>query len=242
MLLLWSLGVLGVLSSTAAIWLIRIVHEGHVYVSGLGADGAPESAAFNTALLSLGISGVLLSLVVQARADWRHRRLGATVWALLFVAGLCFAVASRIPCSAGCPIPGTASFGAQDAIHLSAAILGFVLVCLAMLVVGIAATRASVRLSGVLGCVLVTVFSSAGGLLALARSASSAGAWLEFIAMTVGVCWLVVVTSLLMGFSPSQAPRASAAAPDAGRAGVDAPAAHAQPKARSSPVSSWQPT
>ncbi len=188
---------LGVLVATVTIWVVRLGYDGYVYVSGLGAEGAPTAAAYNTALLCLGLGGILLAATFASRvadAGWRPL-LASTARPSLVVAAACFVVASRVPCTAGCPTPASASFTATDAVHLTAAIVGFVLVCVAMLVVAGTETRRPARAGAVASLVLVAGCSATGGLLALGEVEQQFGAWLEFAAMTVAVLWFVAHVS-----------------------------------------------
>lgn len=202
----WLLGALGSLTSVTAIWLLRFAFTGTVYVSGLGAQGESTAGLFNTALLTLGVSGVLLALSlrhverrnprpVAPRAASLAHRMNGSVWQLLTASGFLFVVASRVPCSRGCPVPGSADFTFADAVHLTAAISGFVLACLAMLIVASTSRRGSVRVTALVACVLVAATSSTGGLLALFAPDGHVGAWLEFAAMTLAVLWLVTYVS-----------------------------------------------
>ncbi len=189
---LWWTGAFAILASTVAIWLLRIDYDGYVYVSGLGATGQATANAFNLALLGLGLGGVALAAVVRLRQPLPAPRSAHLIWASLLCSGACFVVASRVPCSAGCPVPGTAEFTLSDAVHLTAAIIGFVLACLAMLCVAVSPGPRSARRIAIASCAVVGGLSAAGGLLALVSPEAGVGAWFEFAAMTAAVCWLVL--------------------------------------------------
>jgi len=153
------------LVALSAIWVARVLLDRDVYVSQLGAPSEPTAAVFNTALLVLGIGGVLVAgashLSAPARASgpasgpapgaargraggdaggrtgMARRAVGAwSVSATLGLAGAAFVVASRVTCTDGCPVPLTAGSTVQDLVHVSAAAAGFAAAAWAMLQVG----------------------------------------------------------------------------------------------------------
>ncbi|WKK70681.1 hypothetical protein Q0F99_12795 [Rathayibacter oskolensis] len=63
---------------------------------------------------------------------------------MILLAAGCFALASQVTCTAGCPLPVGPTFSWQDLIHTSAAVLGFAAACMAMLRLATARERPGV--------------------------------------------------------------------------------------------------
>lgn len=166
-----------------------------VYVSEMGAPDLPTADAFRVALLLVAAGGTLIAL-----GSWtvRTRLLRALRPALtILVAAVCFALASQVTCTAGCPLPVGPSFRWQDLVHTSAAVLGFAAACVAMLQLATARERPAVaRLSLVAG-VLVAVVAGAGAILSLLRLWLGLGGTLEFVATAIAVLWLAFVGVVL---------------------------------------------
>ena len=176
--------------SAALIWLSRLGDPSVHYVSQLGAPGMPTAAVFNSALLLLGIASVLVDRALL-------RRPGAYVagWPIattLLVCGGCFALASVVTCSPGCPVPFTPGARPQDLIHVSAAALGFVLAIVAMAQVALLRRRPWMRRSSLAILVAVGVTALTGALLALLGGDTVLGGNLEFTAATLAIAWFGV--------------------------------------------------
>lgn len=192
-LTLGAVGAMLVTGSAAVIWALRSGYAGAIYVSGLGATGEPTASDFNVALLVLGVGGAFVALSARGvRPYHRAPRLlrALAPWALLLIASLCFVAASRVTCSAKCPIPSDPRFTVADAVHISLAVAGFALACLAMLLVAAVASSRALRVSSLVAAVAVGVIAGIGGLLSLAEANVLLGGWLEFIAMTLALLWL----------------------------------------------------
>lgn len=178
----------GMLSSVVMIWMLRGRHPLDVYVSGLGAPDSPVAGAFNTTLLAIGVCGVLLAVAVgavRAPAD----RVGAWLAAAIAAAGASFVVASRVTCTAGCPLPGSPSFALADAVHVTFAVIGFAAGCAAMLAAAIRATGRAARRVSAACAAAVGVIALGGAFAALFRVGLSVGPSLEFVATTVALGW-----------------------------------------------------
>ncbi|WP_186316548.1 DUF998 domain-containing protein [Microbacterium sp. BH-3-3-3] len=176
--------------SAALIWVCRLWEPGVQYVSQLGATAMPTAPLFNTALLLLAIAAVLVdrSLVVRGGGY----RVGWPIATTLLVCGLCFGVASVVTCSPGCPIPFTEGALPQDLIHISFAVLGFVLAIVAMGQVAAIRRRPWMRAASVITLVAVGVTSFTGAMIALFRGDTVLGGNLEFTAATLAIAWFGV--------------------------------------------------
>lgn len=182
------LSVLGAALAVVALivfWLLRAQAGRAVYVSELGADLAPGRSGFAIALGMVAIAGILLG-VGRFTSEGRSALLIAGA---LVVAGLGFAIATAFPCTAGCPVPGTAAHTVRDTVHITAAIIGFVLVCVAMLVQAATGPERWERRVAMVCAIAVAVIAGAGGLLALAGWGTAVGATCEFIATTIAIIW-----------------------------------------------------
>ncbi len=117
--------------------------------------------------------------------------------ATLWVASGAFALASQVPCTAGCPVPVGATFTWQDLAHVMVGTLGFAAACVAMLQISVADVgQRTARAS--LGCaVAVTLVAGTGGVLALLRVPGAAGGYLEHVATTIAVGWLAALGASL---------------------------------------------
>ncbi|WP_424936157.1 MULTISPECIES: DUF998 domain-containing protein [Bacteria] len=186
------LSFLGSLSAAIAIvliWAARSTVDRAVYVSEMGAPGQPTEAAFRVALTMVALAGVLIGVFgPRARSDRRLPGLSG----VLGGGGVCFAVAAFVPCTSGCPAPGSPAFTLQDLVHISAAIVGFVLACVAMVLV----TAFDVSRFGLFSLAAggtIAVVAGSGGLLSLTRTATTFGALCEFAATTLGLLWLLTL-------------------------------------------------
>lgn len=187
-------GALLAIAGLVVVWVLRIdVSERHIYVSGFGAEGEPNAALFNLALGGIGVGGILIGIAALALP----RTLGpvVAVGLLLIGCGVCFVLSSRITCSAGCPVPFTEGAGIRDAVHVSFAVLGFGAAGLAMLL--------SHRFGGVFARLVppavaaLAIPALAGALLALLGTNARIGGWLELIATTAGILWLIAFALVL---------------------------------------------
>ncbi|UCR88489.1 DUF998 domain-containing protein [Mycetocola spongiae] len=199
--LLSGLGLAGsalALAALAGIWLLRLDLDRAVYVSELGGDGAPGAEGFRIALFAVAGAGALLgsarlcALPLDAGPGRRARtlRMGSLIvgWSLL-LAGIGFAVAAAYPCTAGCPVPGSLAHTPRDTVHLTAAIAGFALVCLAMFSEAILGREPRDRRIALVSALCVAGIAGIGGLLALFHVAVDLGALCEFIAMSIAIAW-----------------------------------------------------
>lgn len=166
-----------------------------VYVSEMGAPDLPTAGAFRIALLLVAAGGTLIAV-----GAWSVRvRLLRAVRpaAAILLAAACFALASQVTCTAGCPLPVGRAFSWQDLIHTSAAVLGFTAACVAMLQLATAqAHPALARLSLGAG-IAVALVAGTGGILSLLRVWLQLGGTLEFVATAIAVLWLAFVGLVL---------------------------------------------
>lgn len=176
--------------SAGLIWFCRAVDPNVHYVSQLGATGMPTAPLFNLALLLLAVATVLVDRATIARgagfvAGW-------PVATTLLLCGLCFGVASVITCSPGCPVPFTPGALPQDLVHISFAVLGFVLAIVAMGQVAALRRRPWMRAASVVTLVAVGATSLTGAMIALFRGDTVLGGNLEFTAATLAITWFGV--------------------------------------------------
>ncbi len=178
--------------SLVLIWASRLTVPRPIYVSELGADGAPTAAVFEIALLALVAGAVAIG--------WVGRGIRSTVWLLggwtpsvsLWVAAAGFLVSSQVTCTAGCPLPLGATFTGQDLAHTVAAVIAFGAACVAMLQASYAAGhRGLARLSLLCG-VSVAVIAAAGGILSILRFGTDVGSAMELAATSIATGWLIV--------------------------------------------------
>lgn len=188
-----------VLVSLALIWGARAAVTRDVYVSELGAEGMTTRQAFSTALLCLVVGGVLVA--------WAGRRVRADVAVLrwwppsvsLWIASGLFLVASQVTCTYGCPAPVGESFTWQDLAHTLAAVLAFSFACLAMLQTAFAGQHHALATLSAVCAWSVAAVAGLGGVLGILKVSVGFGAALEFVAMTIGIGW-VVAFGAAMGF------------------------------------------
>ncbi|MWV58417.1 DUF998 domain-containing protein [Rathayibacter sp. VKM Ac-2754] len=190
-----------------------------VYVSEMGAPDMATAGTFRVALLLVAAGGTLTAIGAWSVRTRLLRALPPAVVVLL--ASGCFALASQVTCTAGCPLPVGPTFSWQDLVHTSAAVLGFAAACLAMLQLSTARERPGVaRLSLVAG-ITVAVVAGIGAMLSLLRVWMGVGGTLEFVATAIAVLWLAIVGSVLAleELSAARASRARArgSAPADGR-------------------------
>lgn len=177
----------------ALVWFARSQVDRPVYVSELGADGEPTAALFEVALLFVVVAGACVA--------WSARGirsalpvLGAwSVSASVGVAASLFLVASQVTCTAGCPLPVGPSGTVQDAVHTVAAVIAFAAACVAMLQAGSAPGHPARRLLSVACGVAVAGIAATGGILSLVGFATDVGGFLELIATSIAISWLIVL-------------------------------------------------
>lgn len=176
--------------SAGLIWVCRAGDPSVHYVSQLGATGMPTAPLFNLALLLLAVAAVLVERAALARGDGYVA--GWPVATTLLACGACFGVASVITCSPGCPVPFTDGALPQDLVHISFAVVGFVLAIVAMGQVAVLPRRPWMRAASVLTLVAVGVTSFTGAMIALFRGDTVLGGNLEFTAATLAITWFGV--------------------------------------------------
>lgn len=185
-----TVGALAAFGSAALIWLCRASDPSVHYVSQLGATGMPTAPLFNLALLLLAVAAVLVERAAIARGD--GYTVGWPVATTLLACGLCFGVASVVTCSPGCPVPFTPGALPQDLVHISFAVLGFVLAIVAMAQVAVMRRRPWMSTASVITLVSVGVTSFTGAMLALFKGDTVLGGNLEFTAATLAIAWFGV--------------------------------------------------
>ncbi|WP_185278478.1 DUF998 domain-containing protein [Leifsonia shinshuensis] len=196
---LLAIGTVSVLSGLTVIWAARLTVPYPVYVSELGAVGAPTAVPFRVALLLIAVGGFSVAL---ASGHVRSSVRGLDRWApaaSLGFAALCFVLASQITCTAYCPVPlADPKSTPQDLIHTVSAVLGFAAACFAMLQVAFASQFPRVARFSLTSCVAVALITIVGGLLAIVHVATDIGAWLELVGTTVAIAWMAVYALALV--------------------------------------------
>lgn len=177
-------------ASAALIWLTRSWEPSVHYVSQLGATGMSTAPVFNLALLLLAVATVLVDRAVVGST--RPYRVGWPIAATLVACGLCFALASVVTCSPGCPVPFTPGALPQDLVHITSAVTGFVLAIVAMAQVATLRRRPWMRAASVATLVAVGATSFTGAMLSLFRGDTVLGGNLEFTAATLAIAWFGV--------------------------------------------------
>lgn len=197
--LLLAMGTVCVLSGLTIIWAARLTVPYPVYVSELGAVGAPTAAPFAVALLLIAAGGFSVALASgHVRSSQRLLDRWAPAASLGFAA-LCFVLASQVTCTSYCPVPLVdPKSTAQDLVHTVSAVLGFAAACYAMLQVSFASRLPRVARFSLISCVAVAAITIVGGMLALVHVATDVGAWLELIGTTVAVAWIAVYSLALV--------------------------------------------
>ncbi|GAA4154517.1 DUF998 domain-containing protein [Leifsonia shinshuensis] len=217
---LLAIGTVCVLGGLTIIWAARLTVPYPVYVSELGAVGAPTAVPFKVALLLIAAGGFSVALASgHVRSSLRALDRWAPAVSLGFAA-LCFVLASQVTCTAYCPVPlVNPESTVQDLVHTVSAVLGFAAACFAMLQVAFASGLPRVARFSLASCVAVALITIVGGLLALVHVATEIGAWLELVGTTVAIAWMAVYALALVRV-PAGPGRTMAAAPDAAEAGT----------------------
>ena len=204
--ILLAIGTVAVLGGLTIIWAARLTVERAVYVSELGAEGAPTAGMFRVALLLVAAGGFSIALA-SGHVRSRVRLLDRWAPALsLGFAAICFVVASQVTCTANCPVPiADPRSTVQDLTHTVSAVLGFAAACYAMLQVAFAARLPRVARFSLVSCVAVAAITIVGGMLAIVHVATDVGAWLELNGTTVAIAWIAVFAlALIRGWRPAR--------------------------------------
>jgi hypothetical protein len=195
---LLAVGTAAVIGGLTIVWAARLTVAYPVYVSELGAEGAPTAGVFRVALLLVGAGGFSIALAsghVRSRVRLLDRWAPAVS---LGFAAICFVVASQVTCTANCPVPlADPRSTMQDLLHTISAVLGFAAACFAMLQVAFAARLPRVARFSLASCVAVAIITIVGGMLAIVHVATDIGAWLELTGTTVAIVWIAVYSVAL---------------------------------------------
>jgi hypothetical protein len=187
------LGAALVAAALVLIIVARVEYGGaSVYVSELGATGAPTARMFEVALLLIVAGG---SLVAFAGKDIRSRLRLLALWTpavSIWIACGFFLVASQVTCKLGCPLPTLTPFDAQDFTHITCAVIAFLAACWAMLQSAFAHDHRVLSRFSLTMAIAVGVISGLGGILSLAQFDTEIGANAELTATALAVGWVVV--------------------------------------------------
>ena len=208
------LGCIFVVAALALIWGARSTVPRDLYVSELGAVGMATRYVFMAALLCLVAGGVLIG--------WAGRGVTAEVAVLrawtpavsLWIASGLFLFASQVTCTYGCPVPYGPAFTWQDTLHIVAAVVAFAFACWAMLQASFARHHRVIAVLSAVCAWSVAAIAGTGGLLGLFQVGQAFGAWCEFVAMTIAICW-VVMFGLAVAAEHVREGRRGSFAPDA---------------------------
>lgn len=195
-----AIAIVGCVLVTAAItiiWLARLDvlrrdADRAIYVSELGAQGEPTGGWFMVAMLAIVAGGSLIA--------WAGRRVRAEVRVLalwtpsvsLWISCGFFLFASQVTCTAGCPLPYGSTFVWQDFLHTLAAVLAFAIACWGMLQAAFARHHRVIAVVSASCGIAVGVIAATGGIFSLLRFRTDIGAWLEIIATTIAIAWVVL--------------------------------------------------
>lgn len=196
-------GALASIAGVLLIWLARASIQRPIYVSELGARGMPTATLFATALL-LVAAGAALIAIAGRHPRFRLPLIGtASAGGAIAISSVFFVVASQVSCTAGCPVPIVGAGSTfQDLVHTTAAVLGFVAGCAAMLQVGLVGWRMRIARFSIAACCAVAVITIVGGMLSIFRTATDVGGVLEFVGTTVAIGWLACY-GLWLAWRPS---------------------------------------
>lgn len=206
--LLAALGALIILGALVIIWGARSSVDRAVYVSEMGATGEPTAGWFQVGMLCIVAGASLIA--------WSGRRLRSgprflAVWTpavSLWISSAFFLVSSQVTCTPGCPLPVGASFTWQDFTHTLVAVLAFAAACWAMLQCSFAVGHPALRRFSLTAAISVAVIAGAGGLMSLFRWNATFGSYLEHVATTIGLAWILVL-GLVLAFGPEHRRRAA---------------------------------
>jgi hypothetical protein len=223
--ILLGMGTLCVVGGLVMIWAERLTVPYPVYVSELGARGAPTAGPFAVALLLIAAGGFSIAVAsghIRSSARWLDRWAPAVT---LGFAAVCFVLASQVTCSANCPVPLIDPRSTpQDLIHTVSAVIGFAAACFAMLQVGFSRRLPRVSWLSRMSCLAVAAITIVGGLLAIVRVGADVGAWLELIGTSVAVGWIAVyavaLTRIPVGVTENRVGSGAGAASTTGAGGA----------------------
>lgn len=194
-----ALSILGTALVIAALVLIFVARAQYadpngtgVYVSELGATGAPTAKLFELALLLLVSGG---ASVAFAGRDIRSRLRVLALWTpsvSLWISCAFFFVASQVTCKYQCPLPTMSPFDVQDFTHITCAVIAFLAAAYAMLQSSFAEHHRVLRRFSLAMAIAVGVISGLGGILSLAQFDTEIGANAELTATTLAISWVVV--------------------------------------------------
>ena len=203
--ILATAGVAFILGALSLIWSARATITYATYVSGLGAEGMPTATIFMVALLCVAIGGALIGWAARdIRAGVAVLRWG-TPAVSIWTSSSFFLLASQVNCTSGCPLPiQPAFFSVQDLVHITAAVLAFAAACWAMLQCAVTVDRPVLARVSLVASISVAVIAGAGGLMSIAGFRRDLGAWLEFVATTIGLGWIALLGVILIA-RPSSA-------------------------------------
>mgnify|MGYP000894948741 FL=1 len=203
---LGALAVLALVAGSIVIGTQRARYDRFLYISELGAVGLRTEEWFRWGFVLVTVGIALVGWIVR---DVRSRGRVLDRWrpgVSLLVSAAWFLLASQVSCTDGCPAPTMPNATPRDAVHISAAVLGFAAGAWAMLQLATATDRWMRRISAV-GGVLVATIAATGGLISLARGNTDIGSSLEFVAAAIGIAWLVTLTIVHLG-RPTPEPEA----------------------------------
>lgn len=186
-------GAVAVAAALVVLWSIRLdTLPRSMYVSEFGAEGEATAALFEVALLLIVAGGVGTAIVARGILStppvlraWRP------AMSLLVASGF-FLIASQVTCTAGCPLPVGATFTWQDFVHTLCAVLAFAAACWGMLQLSFAHGHRGLARFSLVSALAVGLIAGTGGILSLARFGTDVGSWLELVATTIALCWLLV--------------------------------------------------
>lgn len=201
-------GAVAAIAGVVAIWAARATVPHWVYVSELGATGAPTATAFAAALLAIAIGGVAIAAACGSLRSGIRILDSWPIAASIAASAVCFVVASQVTCTYTCPVPFVNPRAQpQDFVHIGFAVLGFALACYAMLQCAFVRGHRLVRGMSLVACGTVAVITAVGGVLAVLHVAVDLGAASEYAGMTVAIGWLGVF-GVSLAFRPGAARQA----------------------------------
>lgn len=204
-------GALAVGTALVLLWAIRFdTLPRSMYVSEFGAEGEVTAALFETALLLIVAGGAVTAIAVRdIRSTAPVLRAWRPMLSLLVACGF-FLIASQVTCTAGCPLPVGVTFTWQDFIHTLCAVLAFAAACWGMLQLSFAQGHRGLARFSLISALGVGLIAATGGVLSLARFGTDVGSWLELVATTIALCWLLVTALAVSVSVPARSVRSVA--------------------------------
>ncbi|MBX3094545.1 MAG: DUF998 domain-containing protein [Cryobacterium sp.] len=195
-------GALAVATALLLLWSIRLhTLPRSMYVSEFGAEGEVTAELFEAALLLIVAGGAVTAIVVRdIRSTAPVLRAWRPMLSLLVACGF-FLIASQVTCTAGCPLPVGTTFTWQDFVHTLCAVLAFAAACWGMLQLSFAQGHRGLARFSLVSALAVGLIAAAGGILSLARFGTDVGSWLELVATTIALCWLLVTALAVSALS-----------------------------------------